>query len=115
MTDSNKFRDRNITNCGNGHIIGDCFTGDKIVNITMTHNHPEQPLSGLGQRLNKAMKAKGVSPYKLEQNLGISRFLLCEYLNNTKEPTLSNIIILADYLNISLDWLIRGEDCIIHR
>lgn len=105
----------NIANTGRIDISGNLIIDNKEINFIVTHKKSEQPLAGLGQRLNKAMKAKGVSPYKLEQNLGISRFLLCEYLNNTKEPTLSNIIILADYLNISLDWLIRGEDCIIHR
>ena len=109
MTDSNKFRDRNITNSGNGHIIGDCFTGDKIVNITVTHNHPEQPLSGLGQRLNIAMKAKHSSAYMIEKQLGISRFLICKYLNNTAEPTLKNIIKLTDYLDVSIDWLVKGD------
>lgn len=99
----------NIANSGKIDIIGDCFTGDKIVNITVTHKNPEQPLSGIGQRLNMAMKAKHSSAYMIEKQLGISRFLICKYLNNTAEPTLKNIIKLTDYLDVSIDWLVKGD------
>lgn len=102
----------NLNNKGRGNIanngnMGVCVTGDNmIVNVTIAQQTSQHKYSNLGQRLNMAMKAKGVSPYKIEKKFGISRFIVCEYLNNTKEPTLSNIIILADYLNVSLDWLI---------
>lgn len=101
----------NIANTGNIDISGNNFIiSNKNINVTVTHKKPKQPLSGLGQRLNRAIKAKGVSPYKIEQIFGISRFLICEYIDGTSEPSLKNIAILADFLNVSLDWLVRGDD-----
>lgn len=100
----------NIANAGNIDISGNNFIiSNKNINVTV-NKKPKQPLSSLGQRLNRAIKAKGVSPYKIEQIFGISRFLICEYIDGTSEPSLKNIAILADFLNVSLDWLVRGDD-----
>lgn len=109
MSNLNNNGKGNIANTGNIDISGNLIIDNKEINFIVTHNHPEQPLSGLGQRLNMAMKTKQSSAYMIEKQLGISRFLICKYLNNTAEPTLKNIIKLTDYLDVSIDWLVKGD------
>lgn len=62
----------------------------------------------LANRLDKAMKDKGTTAYKIEQDINISRALIGKYLKGT-EPSVNNILLLADYLEVPLDWLIRGD------
>lgn len=100
---------RNITN--NGSIEGDCITGDTVVNILFQEGKEEANMSidGLSARLYKAMQNRRMSASKLEKKLGISKFLICEYIDGTSEPSLKNIVMLANCLGVSLDWLVNGK------
>lgn len=99
---------RDITN--NGNIEGDCITGDKIINISFkSGGETHSGVDGLPARLYKAMRNKRLSAFQLEKKIGISKFLICQYLDGTIEPSLKNIAMLADSLCVSLDWLISGR------
>lgn len=101
--------ERNITN--NGNIEGDCITGDTVVNILFQEGKEEANMSidGLSARLYYAMQNRRMSASQLEKKLGISKFLICEYLDGTAEPSLKNIAMLANCLRVSLDWLVNGK------
>lgn len=59
------------------------------------------------ERLAEAIKDKGVTPYKIEQDIKISRALIGKYLKGT-EPSVTNSLLISDYLEVSLTWLISG-------
>lgn len=96
----------NIAN--NGYIIGgDCIILNKVEFVIEDKGH--DVYEGLGDRLYKAMKANNLSAYELEKKLGINRWLICDYMDGKTEPTLRDIVKLANYLGVTLDWLIFGN------
>lgn len=104
---------RDITN--NGVIEGDCITGDQVVNILFkAGSEADQGINGIATRLHKAMRNKRLSAFQLEKKSGISKFLICEYLDGIAEPSLKNIVKLAECLDVTLDWLIRGKQDKFH-
>lgn len=63
----------------------------------------------LHDRLKKAIEEKGITPYKIGQDTPVSRALMGKYLAGDTEPSVKNIILLAQYLDIDLNWLLTGE------
>lgn len=63
----------------------------------------------LHDRLKKAIDLKGITPYKIGQDTPVSRALMGKYLTGDTEPSVKNIILLAQYLKIDLNWLLTGE------
>lgn len=63
----------------------------------------------LHDRLKNAIDKKGVTPYKIGQDTPVSRALMGKYLTGDTEPSVKNIILLAKYLDIDLNWLLTGE------
>ena len=59
--------------------------------------------------LESLMLKKGVSLSKLAKDTGISKSSLHGFLNGA-EPTMSKIIILADYFKVSMDFLSTGQN-----
>ncbi len=62
----------------------------------------------LADRLNRILEDKKISAYKIEQDIKIGRALIGKYLKGT-EPSVSNILLLSEYLNTPLDYLISGK------
>lgn len=61
---------------------------------------------------SEILQERNVSAYKLSMNTGISQGLISEYKSGKKEPTLQNLIKIADYLDVSLDCLVgRSRRC----
>lgn len=58
---------------------------------------------------SEILQEKNISAYKLSMNTGISQGLISEYKSGKKEPTLQNLIKIADYLDVTLDCLV-GRD-----
>lgn len=58
---------------------------------------------------SEILQERNISAYKLSMNTGISQGLISEYKSGKKEPTLQNLIKIADYLDVSLDRLV-GRD-----
>ncbi|MDY3928613.1 MAG: helix-turn-helix transcriptional regulator [Clostridia bacterium] len=52
----------------------------------------------------------GISAYSVAKNTGISQGLMNEYKNGIKEPTINNLIKIADYLNCSVDYLLSRNE-----
>lgn len=58
----------------------------------------------------KFIQAKGITPYRIAKETGISQGLMNEYKSGKKLPTLQNITKIADYLDCSVDYLLGRTD-----
>jgi transcriptional regulator with XRE-family HTH domain len=64
---------------------------------------------GLGKRVEELIENKGVTAYEVSVKTGISQASLSRIINNnTAKLKISSIDILADYFNVSRDWLKSG-------
>lgn len=63
----------------------------------------------LGQRIKTVLDNKGITAYKAGNATGIGRSLLGKYMSDINEPSVSNIKLLSEYLDVSLDWLVLGK------
>lgn len=55
---------------------------------------------------SEILQERNISAYKLSMNTGISQGLISEYKSGKKEPNLQNLIKIADYFDVSLDYLV---------
>lgn len=62
------------------------------------------------ERLRRAMKARGLErrPAALARYLGLSPTSVGPWYNGVRLPDGASLLRLADKLNVSLDWLLRG-------
>ena len=66
----------------------------------------EERKNCLSQRLRELRNAQGISQYKLADEIGLSRGLLSNYEQGTREPDYSTLILLANHYHVSLDFLL---------
>lgn len=55
-------------------------------------------------------KERNLNQQKVAIDLNISREALSHYENGKREPFLDMLIKLSDYFNVSIDFLIKGEE-----
>ena len=60
--------------------------------------------------LKEIRKKKGLNQLKVAMDLNISREALSYYENGKRNPDLAMLIKLSDYFDVSIDYLIKGED-----
>ncbi len=60
--------------------------------------------------LKAIRKAKHLNQQKVALDLNISREALSYYENGKREPSLELLKKMSDYFNVSIDYLITGED-----
>lgn len=60
--------------------------------------------------LKKIRKQKGYNQLKVAMDLCISRESLSYYENGKRSPDIQMLLLLSDYFNVSIDFLIRGEE-----
>ena len=60
--------------------------------------------------LKSIRKQRKLSQQKVEMELNISREPLSHYENGRREPSIGMLIKMSDYFNVSIDYLIRGEE-----
>ena len=60
--------------------------------------------------LKKIRKQKKLSQLKVAMDLAISREALSYYENGKRSPDMEMLIKLSDYFNVSIDYLIKGEE-----
>lgn len=53
---------------------------------------------------------QNITAYRVAKETGISQGLMNEYKSGKKLPTLQNLLKIADYLNVSLDYLVGRTD-----
>ncbi|MCD7812106.1 MAG: helix-turn-helix domain-containing protein [Ruminococcus sp.] len=57
--------------------------------------------------LDLYMNKLGISNYQMSKETGISDSLIGYWRNGKRKPNLENLIVLSDYLNVSIDNLVR--------
>lgn len=63
------------------------------------------------KQLNKLRKLKGVSQKQLANELGdINQQTISHYETGTREPNIQTLIKLADYFDVSIDYLVGRSD-----
>ncbi|WP_337405235.1 helix-turn-helix transcriptional regulator [Porcipelethomonas sp.] len=56
------------------------------------------------------LQDKGITPYRIAKETGISQGLMNEYKSGKKSPNIQNLIKIADYLDCSTDYLLGRTD-----
>ncbi|MEK4300885.1 helix-turn-helix transcriptional regulator [Oceanobacillus sp. FSL W8-0428] len=64
----------------------------------------------LGERLKKLRKQHSLSQKELSKKLEISRGAYAHYEVNKRQPDYETLKKIANYFNVSLDFLIRGNE-----
>jgi transcriptional regulator with XRE-family HTH domain len=62
------------------------------------------------ERLKELRIEKGVGQVELAQAVNVSKGIISLWENGLREPKLSNLIVLANYFNVSIDYLAGLED-----
>lgn len=64
--------------------------------------------------LLEVRKKKGYSQLKVAMDLSISREALSYYENGKRSPDLQMLILLSDYFDVSIHYLITGKEFVPH-
>lgn len=57
------------------------------------------------KNLSKLRKQNGISQAKLGKDIGLARNTICQYESGNRSPDISTLIKIADYFNVSMDYL----------
>lgn len=60
--------------------------------------------------LKKIRLQRGYNQLKVAMDLSISRESLSYYENGKRSPDIQMLLLFSDYFNVSIDYLIRGEE-----
>ena len=60
--------------------------------------------------LRKARKSRKYTQQKVAMDLNISREALSYYENGKREPSLALLVKMSEYFNVSINYLITGEE-----
>ena len=61
-------------------------------------------------RLNELISQREISAYRLSKDTGITERLIGYWRQGEKQPTKDNLIKLADYFDVSVDYLLGRTD-----
>lgn len=61
-------------------------------------------------RLKEIRKAKGISQLKLAMDLNTNQNTISRYETGEREPGITELIRIADYFHVSLDYLLERTD-----
>ena len=61
-------------------------------------------------RLSQLRQARGVTLAQLGDGVGVSLRAMKYYASGEREPSMSTLIALADYFDVSLDYLVGRSD-----
>ncbi|MBQ7034176.1 MAG: helix-turn-helix transcriptional regulator [Clostridia bacterium] len=61
-------------------------------------------------RLRELRKAKHISQLKLAIDLNMNQNTISRYENSEREPGINELIKIADYFNVSVDYLLGRSD-----
>ncbi|HIU80124.1 MAG TPA: helix-turn-helix transcriptional regulator [Candidatus Coproplasma excrementipullorum] len=62
-----------------------------------------------GQRLKELRQEFSVGQVALAKSIGVSKGIISLWENGLREPSMSNLIALAKYFNVSVDYLVGLE------
>lgn len=61
-------------------------------------------------RLSQCMKQRNLNGAELSELSGVTAATISRYVNGLREPSVSNVIQIADALNVSVDYLLGLHD-----
>lgn len=61
-------------------------------------------------RLKELRKSKKISQLKLAMNLNMNQNTISRYETSEREPGINELIKIADYFNVSIDYLLERTD-----
>ena len=61
-------------------------------------------------RFSELLKESGVSKRAFAAAIGVSAMSVCDWSNGNVQPTAENIYLVAEYFNVSADYLLGLED-----
>ena len=64
----------------------------------------------LSENIKNLRKAKGISQLKLALDLNTNQNTVSRYETGEREPSISDLIKIADYFNVSIDYLVGRTD-----
>ncbi len=64
------------------------------------------PVLPFGERLRQVMNETNTTQYRIERNLNISGSSMYNWLFNKTVPTVESLVKLADYMDVSVDYLL---------
>mgnify|MGYP005790540943 FL=1 len=59
-----------------------------------------------GERLKELRREYGVGQVELAKSIGVSKGIISLWENGQREPTMSNLVSLAKYFGVSVDYLV---------
>ena len=62
------------------------------------------------ERLNQLRDKRGVSQAAVSKEIGVSRYTIYSYEKGKTEPTLDGLVTLADYFDVTTDYLLGRTD-----
>ncbi len=62
------------------------------------------------ERLKELRKERGVSQAELGKSLQVSFSVVCYWETDRSEPTAPNLVKIADYFGVTVDYLLGRED-----
>lgn len=62
------------------------------------------------QRINELLKSEGLNQSKLANGIGVNQSTICNWLNGKKEPSIESLWKLADFFDVSVDYLIGRKE-----
>lgn len=60
----------------------------------------------IAERIRELMKEEGLNQVKLADKIGVKQNTISAWLLEKKEPCITSLWLLADYFNVSIDYLI---------
>lgn len=66
----------------------------------------------VGNQISKLRKEAGMNQYDLAENLNLSPSAIGMYEQNRRTPSIQVLVLIADYFDVSLDYLITGTEYI---
>ena len=63
-----------------------------------------------GERLKELRQEKGVGQVELAKCLDVSKGIISLWENGLREPTMSSLIVLAKFFNVTIDYLVGLEN-----
>ena len=61
---------------------------------------------GFQERLSELLLQRGIKPYRLSKEIGVSEGLISNWRSGERRPAMDNIIKLARYFKVSADYLL---------
>ncbi len=62
-----------------------------------------------GERLKELRQENGIGKVELAKKINVSKGIISFWENGLREPTMSNLISLADFFGVTLDYLVGRE------